>query len=111
MLCDVPGVLSEDGFWVLLLDALRISGSGGQRPGHSRLHRINPLLTKEIDSALNQYFAAGLVEHSISPYSSPLVVISKKFGGVRITVNYKKLNNFASLANCRSAAWTRSWTP
>ena len=49
-------------------------------------------LAKEVDGTLNQYLAAGLIQHSTSPYSSPLVVIPKNSGGVRITVNYKKLN-------------------
>ena len=39
----------------------------------------------------------GLIQHPISPCSSPLVVISKKSGGVRITVHYKKLNQINSL--------------
>ena len=61
-------------------------------PVTSRPHRINPILAKEMDATLNQYLAAGLIQHSTSPYSSPLVIIPKKSGGVRIAVNYKKLN-------------------
>ena len=51
-----------------------------------------------MDATLNQYLAAGLIQHSTSPYSSPLVVIPKKSGGVRITVNYKKLNKISKLS-------------
>ncbi|CAB1102849.1 unnamed protein product [Ectocarpus sp. CCAP 1310/34] len=40
----------------------------------------------------------GLIQHSTSPYSSPLVVIPKKSGGVRITVNYRKLNKLCALS-------------
>ena len=47
---------------------------------------------------MNQYLAAGLIQHSTSPYSRPLVVIPKKSGGVRITVNYKNLNKISSLS-------------
>ena len=50
-----------------------------------------------MDATLKQYLAAGLIQHSTSPYSSPPVVISKKSGGVRITVNYKKLNQINKL--------------
>ena len=64
-------------------------------PVTSRPHRINPLLAKEVDTTLNQYLAANLIQHSTSPHSSPLVVIPKKSGGVRITVNYKKLNKIS----------------
>ena len=67
-------------------------------PVTSRLHRINPMLAKEVDATRNQYLAAGLIQQSTSPYSSPLVVIPKKSGGVRITVNYKKLNQISKLS-------------
>ena len=48
-----------------------------------------------MDATLNQYFADGLIQHSTSPRSRPLVVIPKKSGGVRITVNYKKLTQIS----------------
>ena len=38
-----------------------------------------------------------MIQHSTSPYSSPLVVIPKKSGGIRITVDSKKLNKISSL--------------
>ena len=53
---------------------------------------------KEVEATLNQYLAAGLIQRSNSPYSSLLGVISKKCGGVRITVNYKNLNKISSLS-------------
>ena len=55
-------------------------------------------MAKEVDATLNQYLAAGLIQHSTSQYTCPLVVIPKKSGGVRITVNYKKLNKISSLS-------------
>ena len=52
----------------------------------------------EVDATLNQYLEAGLIQHLTSSYSRPLGIIPKKFGGVRITVNYKKLNEISSLS-------------
>ena len=49
----------------------------GSAPVTSRSSRINPIVTKEVDAALNQYLAAGLIQHSTSLYSSSLVVIPK----------------------------------
>ena len=69
----------------------------GSAPVTSRPHRINPILAKEVDATLYQYLAAGLIRHSALPYSSPLVVIPKKSGGVRIPVNYKKPNQNSKL--------------
>ena len=44
---------------------------------------------------------AGLTQHSTSPWASPVVVIPKKYGGIRITVNYKKLNKLSILGQFR----------
>ena len=79
---------TDFGFCTLML--FEISVPEGSAPVTSRPHRINPVLAEEVDATLNQYLAAGLIQHSTSPYSSPLVVIPKKSRGVQITVNYKK---------------------
>ncbi|CAB1109084.1 unnamed protein product [Ectocarpus sp. CCAP 1310/34] len=63
-----------------------------------RPYRVNPSVAKQVDAILDQYLAAGLIQHSTSPYSSPLVVIPKKSGGVRITVNCRKLNKLCALS-------------
>ena len=44
------------------------------------------------------YLAAGLIQHWVSPFSSPSVVIPKKNGGIRITVNFRKLNKPCTLS-------------
>ena len=75
-----------------------ISVPEGSAPVKSRPHRIHPILGKEAEDTLDQYLAVNLIQHSISPYSSPLVVIPKKSGGVRITENYKKLNQISNLS-------------
>ena len=63
----------------------------GTQPIQSRCYRLNPVLSKQVDAILDSYFAAGLIQHSASPWSSPLVCGPKKSGGIRITVNYEKL--------------------
>ena len=64
----------------------------GTQPIQSRPYRLNPVLSKQADAILDSYLAAGLIQHSTSPWSSPLVCVPKKSGGIRITVNYQKLN-------------------
>ena len=100
VLCDFPDVFStsKTDFGSCSLMPFEISVPEGSAPVTSRPHRLNPILAKEVDATLNQYLAAGLIQHSTSPYSSPLVVIPKKSGGVRITVNYKKLNQISKLS-------------
>ena len=58
---------------------------------------MNPLIAKQVDLVLDEYLSAGLTQHSTSPSSSPIVVIPKRSGGTRVTVNYKKLNSISSL--------------
>ena len=100
MLCKFPDVFStlKTDFGCCSLLTFEISVPEGSAPVTYRPHRINPILAKEVDVTLNQYLAAGLIQHSTSPYSSPLVVIPKKPGGVMITVNYKKLNQISKLS-------------
>ena len=50
-----------------------------------------------MDTILDEYLAAGPTQHSTSPYSSPVVIIPTKSGGIRLTINYKKLNNISIL--------------
>ena len=65
----------------------------GTQSIQSRPHTLNPVLFNQADAILDSYLAAGLIQHSTSPWSSPLVCVPKKSSGIRITVNYQKLNN------------------
>ena len=100
VVCDFPDVFStsKTDFGSCSLRPIEFSVPEGGAPVTSRPHRINPIVAKEVDSTLNQYLAAGLIQHSTSPYSSPLVVIPKKSCGVRITVNYKKITQITKLS-------------
>ena len=69
----------------------------GTQPIQSRPYRLNPVVSKQVDAILNSYLAAGLIQHSASPWSSPLVCVPKKSGGIRITVNYQKLNKVTKI--------------
>ena len=68
----------------------------GFQPIQSRPYRLNPVLFKQVDAVLDPYLAAGLIQHSASR-SSPLVCVPKKSGGIRITVNYQKLNKVTEI--------------
>ena len=69
----------------------------GTQPIQSRLYRLNPVLPKQVDAILDSYLAAGLIQHYTSPWSSPLVCVLKTSGGIRITVNYQKLNKVTEI--------------
>ena len=97
VLCDFPNVFStsKTDFNSCSLMPFQILVPNSGALVIARPHSINPILAKEVDATFNQYLAAGLIQHSTSPYSSLLVVISKKSGGVRITVTYKKFNRIS----------------
>ena len=93
-LCEFPDVFSSSktGFGYGSLMPFKTSVPEGSAPVSSRLYRINRISAKEVNATLNQYLAAGLIQHSTSLYSSPLMVCPTQSGGVRITAIYKKLN-------------------
>ncbi len=48
---------------------------------------------KEFDKTLDDLLKTGKVVPSTSGWASPLRLVRRKDGGVRITVDYKQLNN------------------
>ena len=66
-------------------------------PPGTRPYRLNPAFPKQADAILDSYIGAGLIQNSTSPWSSPLVCVPKKSGGIRITVNYQKLNKVTEI--------------
>ena len=50
-----------------------------------------------MDAVLDKFLATGLIQHSTSPWANLVVAIPKKSGGIRITVNYKKLSKLSIL--------------
>ena len=60
------------------LRPLEIKVPPGTQLIQSHLYRLNPVLSKQADAILDSYLAAGLIQHSTSPWSSPLVCVPKK---------------------------------
>ena len=67
------------------------------QPIQLRPYRLNPVLSKQVDAILDSYLAAGPIQHSTSPWSSPLVCVPNKSGGIGITVNNQKLNKVTEI--------------
>ena len=65
------------------------------KPVYSRPYGINPIFAKMADAVFDQYLAAGLAQHSTSPYSSPRVANPNRTA-VCIIINSKKLNATSS---------------
>lgn len=56
-------------------------------PVRSKPYRMNPFIAKQVDIILDKYLAAGLVQHSTSPCSSPIVVVPKKAEGISASLS------------------------
>ena len=68
----------------------QISVPSDSRPVTSRPYRLNLLVAKQMGTILDECLAAGLMQHSTSPYASPGVIIPEKSGVIRPTINYKR---------------------
>ena len=58
------------------------------KPYRTPLHK-----RKLVEGAVKNMLGAGIIERSVSPWSFPIVIVSKKDGGHRFCVDFRALNN------------------
>ena len=85
VLSDVPGktrlsVIEHD---VMMKTEIPITKKAYMLP-----YALREKVSKEIDDILE----AGIAEKSTSPYASPIAIVPKKDGAVRLCVDYRQLN-------------------
>ena len=68
--------------------AIRTTGP----PIASRPYRMSEAEKKVIQEEIKRMLSLGVIRHSKSPWSSPIVLARKKDGSVRFCVDYRKLN-------------------
>ena len=66
--------------------------TAGAPPVKTFPRRIPYTLRKELEEELDNLQESGCIEPSKSPYSSALVLVRKKGGGLRVCVDYRALN-------------------
>lgn len=63
------------------------------RPFHQRSRRLAPADVEDVRKQLQELLQAGIITESRSPYASPIVIVRKKNGTIRMCIDYRLLNN------------------
>jgi len=61
-------------------------------PTYQAQYRMAPAERLAVKTQCDEYLKAGIISPSFSPNSAPIILVKKKDGGLRMCLNYKKLN-------------------
>ena len=75
----------------------RIYTEPDQPPIHSRPYRLPQAYRAEVETQITDLLRCGILKESHSPWSSPLVVVKKPDGKLRLCVDYRRLNAVSKL--------------
>lgn len=82
----VGGHLGRTG---IIKHAIHTKGGPIRQPPHRLPESLKPVINTEVNKMLDQ----GVVRHSNSPWSSPIVMVQKKDGTWRFCIDYRKVNS------------------
>ena len=71
--------------------------TGGQTPLRQPPRRIPFSLRAKVEKMVQEMLDTGIIEHSSSPWASPIVLVSKQDGSTRFCVDYRRLNAITKL--------------
>ena len=87
---DIPAGLPPDREGVAHAIPLK---STEQDPPSSKYYRLTPAEKVEVEKQLTSLLEKEWIQPSHSPYASPILFVAKKDGGLRMCVDYRKLND------------------
>eukprot|EP00967_Tisochrysis_lutea_P066708 scaffold87010_cov18-Tisochrysis_lutea.AAC.1 len=62
-------------------------------PSFSEPRKLAPNEFRELQKQPQELLEKGLIEPSSSPYGSPVLFVRKKYGALRMCIDYRKLNS------------------
>ena len=75
-------------------DALKLSiNTGNHEPVRNHPYRIPPRWKEEVRVQIDKLLELGIIRPSDSPWSSSIVTVGKKDGGVCICIDFRAINN------------------
>ena len=94
LLTDYADVFSTNDFDIGRTSAIqhKIETKPGCQPIKQAPYRVPETVRKEIESQVQQLLEQGLIEPSSAPWASPVVMVKKKDGSLRLCVDYRRLN-------------------
>ena len=70
---------------------------GSARPVRLAPYRIPHAYRKAVQQEIKEMLEGGIIEPSASEWCSPMVIVKKKDGALRICVDYRKLNSVSQV--------------
>ena len=101
--------LSNDGLGCTSLSKHRIN-TGDFLPVHIPPRRIPHARREEMRKLLQDMLEKGAIQPSDSPWSSPIVLVTKKDGSTRFCVDYRKVTQSLEKMHTLFPAWMIHWT-
>ena len=62
------------------------------RPFAGPVYRLSTLEQRDLHSQIQTLLQAGMIKPSSSPWASPVLLVAKKDGGLRLCIDYRRLN-------------------
>ena len=65
----------------------------GATPASITPYKMAPLELKELKLQLQELQEKGFIRPSVSPWGAPMLFVKKKYGTLRLCIDYRQLNN------------------